>query len=57
MICKNLHIEKDQFLSKIGEVELEKATLEKSERQYQVQTAELKEQVTSLVVALEEAGE
>ena len=52
-ICESLHTKKDQLLSKIGELELQKATLEESERKSQVQTAELKEQVTSSVAALE----
>ena len=56
-ICENLQTEKDQLLSKIGELELQKAALEESKRQSQVQTTELKEQATSLVAALEEARE
>ena len=55
--CQGLRIEKDQLLSKIGELELQKATLEELERQSQVYIAELKEQVTSLAAALEEARE
>ena len=38
-------------------MELQKASLEESERQSQVQTTDLKEKVTSLVAALEEARE
>ena len=56
-VCEILHTEKDQLLGKIGELELQKATLEESERQSQGQTTELKEQVTSLTTALEEARE
>ena len=52
-VCESLHIEKEQFLGKIGELELQKATLEESERQSQGQTTELKEQVASLAAALE----
>ena len=35
-VCESLHTEKDQLLSKIGELELQKATLEELERKYQV---------------------
>ena len=56
-VFESLHIEKEHLLGKIGELELQKATLEESERQSQGQTAELKGQVTSLTVALEEARE
>ena len=38
-------------------MELQKATLEEFERQSQWQTAELKEQITLLIAALEEAKE
>ena len=55
--CQGLRTEKEQLLGKIGELELQKATLEESERQSQGQTAELNEQVTSLTVTLEEARE
>ena len=34
-VCESLHTEKDQLLGKIRELELQKATLEKSERQSQ----------------------
>ena len=53
MICEILHTENDQLLSKIGELELQKAALEESKRQSQVHIEELKEQATSLVAALE----
>ena len=33
---ENLHAERDQLQSKIGELELQKATLEESEKQSQV---------------------
>ena len=48
---------KEQLLGKIGELELQKATLEESERKSQGQTAELREQVALLLAALEEARE
>ena len=32
-VCEILHAEKDQLLNKIGEMELQKAILEESERQ------------------------
>ena len=54
---QGLRIEKEQLLGKIGELELQKATLEESERQSQGQTTELREQVTSLTSALEEDRE
>ena len=57
MVCESLHIEKEQLLGNIGELELQKATLEESERQSQGQTAKLREQVSSLTAALEEATE
>ena len=56
-VCESLHTEKEQLLGKIGELELQKATLEEFERQSQRQTLELKEQITSLTTALEEAKE
>ena len=49
--------EKEQLLSRIGELELHKPTLEESERQTQGQNAELKGQITSLIAALEDAKE
>ena len=55
--CQGLRTEKEQLLGKIGDLELQKATLEESERKSQGQTAELKEQVSSLTEALEEAKE
>ena len=51
MICERIHIEKDQLLSKIAELELKKASLEELGRQSEVQKIELKEQVTSSVAA------
>ena len=54
---QELRAEKEQLLSRIGELELHKATLEESERQTQGQNAELKGQITSLTAALEEAKE
>ena len=57
MVCESLHTEKEQLLGKIGELELHKATLEETERQSPGQIAELKEHVTSLTTALEEARE
>ena len=56
-VCESLHAEKGQLLSKIGELELQKATLEESEKQSQVQATELKEQIASLATTLEEAKE
>ena len=56
-ICENLHTKKDQLLSKIGELDLQKATLEESKRLSQVQETKLKEQVASLAASLEEARE
>ena len=55
--CQSLRAEKEQLLGRIGELELQKATLEGSERQSQGQNAELKEQITLLTAALEEAKE
>ena len=52
-----MRTEKEQLLGKIGELELQKATLEESERKSQGQTAELREQVALLTAALEEAKE
>ena len=43
--------------SKIGELELQKATLEELEKQSQVQAIELKEQIASLETSLEESRE
>ena len=54
---QELRAEKEQLLSRIGELELQKATLEESERQSQGQNVELKEQITSLKASLEEAKE
>ena len=55
--CQGLRAEKEQLLGRIGELELQKATFEESERQSQGQNAELKEQITSLTAALEESKE
>ena len=55
--CQELRTEKEQLLGKIGELELQKATLEESKRQSQGHTVELKEQITSLTISLEEAKE
>ena len=55
--CQGLRAEKEQMLGRIGELELQKATLEESERQSQGQVAELKEQISSLKATLEEAKE
>ena len=55
--CQGLRAEKEQLLGRIGELELQKATLEEYERQSQVQNTELKEQITSLKTTLEEAKE
>ena len=54
---QSLHEERDQLQSKIGELELQKATLEESEKQSQVQIVEFKEQIASLPTSLEEARE
>ena len=48
---------REQLLGRIGELELQKDTLEESERQSQGKNAELKEQITSLTAALEESKE
>ena len=54
---ESLHAERDQLQSKIGELELQKATLEETEKQSQVQAAEFKEQIAWLVASLEKARE
>ena len=54
--CQGLKTKKEKLL-KIGELELQKATLEESERQSQEQNVELKEHITLLTAALEEAKE
>ena len=54
---QGLRAEKEQLLGRIGELELQKDTLEESKRQSQGQNAELKEKITSLTAALEEAKE
>ena len=54
---QELRAEKEQLLGRIGDLELQKATLEEGERQSQVQKVEIKEQITSLTTALEEAKE
>ena len=55
--CESLHAERDQLQSKIGELELQKATLEESEKQSQVQAAKFKEQIASLAASFQEARE
>ena len=55
--CESLHVERDQLQSKIGELELQKVTLEETEKQSQVQAVEFKEQIASLAASLEEARE
>ena len=52
-----MRAEKEQLLSRIGELELQKASLEADERQSQGQKAELKEHIISLTTALEESKE
>ena len=52
-----MRVEKEQLLSRIGELELQKATLEGSKRESQGQNVELKEHITSLTATLEEAKE
>ena len=52
-----MRVEKEQLLGRIGELELQKANLEESERKSQGQNAELKGQITSLTTALGEAKE
>ena len=55
--CQGLRGEKEQLLGRIGELDLQKATLEEYERQSQEKIVELKEQITSLTLSLEEAKE
>ena len=52
-----MRAEKEQLLDRIKDLELQKTTLEANERQSQGQEAKLKEQITSLTTALEEARE
>ena len=52
-----MRAEKEQLLGKIEDLELQNTTLEVNERKSQEQEAKLKEQVTSLITALEEARE
>ena len=52
-----MRAEKEQLLGRIGDLELQKATLEEGERQSQAQKAEVKEHITSLTSSLEEAKE
>ena len=52
-----MRAEKEQLLGRIGDLELQKATLEEGERQSQVHKTELKEKITSLTTALEETKE
>ena len=52
-----MRTEKEQLLGRIRELELQKATLEADERQSQGKKVELKEQITLLTTALEEAKE
>ena len=54
---QELRAKKEQLLRWIGELELQKATLETNERKYQGQKEELKEKITSLTTSLEEAKE
>ena len=54
---ESLHAERDQLQSNIGELELQKATLEETEKQSRVQAAKFKEQIASLAASLEESRE
>ena len=54
---QELRVEKEQLLGRIKDLELQKTTLEANERQSQGQEAKLKEKITSLTTALEEAKE
>ena len=54
---QELRAEKEQLLGRIKDLKLQKTTLEANERQSQGQEVELKEQITSLTIALEEAKE
>ena len=50
-------MEKEQLLGKIEDLELQKTTLEASEKQAQEQETKLQEQISSLTTTLEEAKE
>ena len=52
-----MRAEKEQLLDRIKDLELQKTTLEEGERKSQVQKAELREHITSLIAALEETKE
>ena len=54
---QELRVEKEQLLEKIEDLELQKATLEESEKQSQEQKTKLQEHISSLTTALEEAKE
>ena len=54
---QELRMEKEQLLGKIEDFELQKNTLEASEKQAQEQEVKFKEQISSLTTALEEAKE
>ena len=54
---QELRVEKEQLLGRIEGLELQKTTLEASEKQSQEQELTLKEHISSLTTALEEARE
>ena len=54
---QELRVEKEQFLGNIEDLELKKTTLEANEKQAQEQEMKLREQISSLATALEEAKE
>ena len=54
---EGIHAEKYQLQSNIGELEIQRDTLEEMEKQSQMKAAEFKEQIASLAASLEEAKE
>ena len=54
---ENLNAERDQLQSKVGELETQRATMEETEKHFQVQAAEFKGQIASLVASLKEDKE
>ena len=54
---ENLSVEKNRLQRKVAELEIEKATTKKKEKQYQIKVAALEEQNTSLIASLKDAME
>ena len=52
---ENIHAERDQLQSKVGEWETQRATMEETEKQFQVQATYFKGQIASLAASLKEA--